>query len=658
MDLSSIFGMATSAVGAVASVGGVVAAAGLYFIAGPRQLKPDNASAKVITARRFPNIATVQKFAVKDSSALYLKWGASNIDEVPLKIFPVEVERVGKHALLVNDKMKVEVQATFHVSVNGDGATAENIEGGEKATPMTGEQSIIKAIESLGEVTEKTVAAIVEARFDNALRVAAAGMTIENIHANRGAFLKAVKEALILSDCGLKLNDLAIRTLTPASIDAYDPTNAFDAEGLKIVTQITQDSKKIRNDTEQNTKTQIAARDKDEEIRRLTIQEEQRKATLEQGERVAQMEAEQARRVAEVTASSDKLSRLARVNADQEVEIREIEKQQVLDVAAQAREQAVTTATIGKDKAVQTATIERQTVIETAERDKQIVLHAKAAEEAQAQETANHARAKAVAAEEEVTTVRQLAEAERKKKLEITHAEAEAGKEASTRRIESETLKIVATNEADAARTRAEGEATATETAAKGRAAAVILEADADYQRVFKAAKAGADGRLADAEAVAALNKAHNAMDAGVRQYQLDRARIDVSPMVVAAMTESFGKIGDVKILSMPGGMPNFGTAGGAVASGAGNNVFEQFYNSTMGFALKKGLMGHVLETIGGDKKIADHLPDIGGAMAAAATSLPTETALPAAPAVVVPVAASEQDNGPVVRDQLQSPSP
>lgn len=64
--------------------------------------------------------------------------------------------------------------------------------------------------------------------------------------------------------------------------------------------------------------------------------------------------------------------------------------------------------------------------------------------------------------------------------------------------------------------------------------------------------------------------------------------------------------------------------------------------------------MGHVLETVGGDKKIADHLPDLGAAMSAAAASLPTETALPAAPAVVVPVAASEQDNGAVVRQQRQ----
>ncbi len=108
--LTEIF---SSAGGWASSATGLAVLGAGYFFAGPRQLKPTNTHAVVISARKLLSPWHQQKVVVKDSGVMYLKWGASKTTEVPLKVFSVEVKKENEHALVLNDKMKINADVMF-----------------------------------------------------------------------------------------------------------------------------------------------------------------------------------------------------------------------------------------------------------------------------------------------------------------------------------------------------------------------------------------------------------------------------------------------------------------------------------------------------------------------------------------------------------------
>src|SRR5215218_5015601 len=80
---------------------------------------------------------------------------------------------------------------------------------------------------------------LLEGRFASAMRTVAAQMTLEAMHEQRKDYAQAVK-ALASEDLaqnGLELESVAIVDLDQTSLDYFDPSNAFDAEGLTQLTE-------------------------------------------------------------------------------------------------------------------------------------------------------------------------------------------------------------------------------------------------------------------------------------------------------------------------------------------------------------------------------------------------------------------------------------
>ena len=73
-----------------------------------------------------------------------------------------------------------------------------------------------------------------EGKFASALRAVAAELTLEEIHEQRatvhGARARAGVEALAFN--GLELENVALVDVDQTSLEFFDPSNAFDAEGL------------------------------------------------------------------------------------------------------------------------------------------------------------------------------------------------------------------------------------------------------------------------------------------------------------------------------------------------------------------------------------------------------------------------------------------
>ena len=600
-SIKSTFATAAAYVGSAVVItgvyffgGGGAVAAGVavpllaYLVGGPRQLKPTNTEAKVITARIFPNIFTVKKVAVRNTSRLYLKFGATDPSPVPLKVFNVKVDKTAKHALVLSDKMKIDAEVVFQISI------------------ADGDDAVIKAVESLqGQFTDEKVQEVAEARFDSALRLAAANMTIEEINTHRDKFIAEVKKGLKLDDLGLVLNEVALRTLTPALLEAYDEKNSFDAVGKQLATQIVETSRQTRNQITQLADTQIAETNKVQAQARFKIDEEKKAAELAKDEAIAKATAEQEKRVAEARAESMQAAELARLAALQATESARIAQERQIGIADQDKAKQVAVAKAEADRAA-----------ETAERDKQIALHAKSAEEAAAQEKANQARAKAVAAEQAVITARETATAERAKAVSVIESEAEAQKEAVTQKVAADVKVYVAKQDAEAAATEATGLANAVRIDAEAQANATLKKAEATAQEIFLKADATARGKMEDAKAERARNEAMNSLSPEARAQIVDLERVRITPEVVGKMGAAFEKVKEFSVTSMNGGSPFAmnGTAaavngafnGGATSS---NGVVGQMVDSYLALQFSQPLMSKLVKGLGGDPKVANFMP-------------------------------------------------
>ena len=76
------------------------------------------------------------------------------------------------------------------------------------------------------------------------MRMVAALMTLEEMHEQRRDYANQVRDlaAEALAANGLELENVAIVDLDQTSLEFFDPSNAFDAEGLTQLTEFDRDA--------------------------------------------------------------------------------------------------------------------------------------------------------------------------------------------------------------------------------------------------------------------------------------------------------------------------------------------------------------------------------------------------------------------------------
>lgn len=195
-------------------------------------------------------------------------------DVIPVNMntLRLEVIRGRDKSLITKDRMRVDVIAEFYVRV--------------AAKP----ESVAAAAQTLGQRTlePERLKELIEGKFVDALRTAAADMTMEELHEKRGAYVRRVREAVAedLTKNGLELEAASLTQLDQTSMEYFNPSNAFDAEGLTRLTEQIEHRKKQRNDVEQDTL--IAIRNKNLEAEKLSlgIDRESELARLQQNREV------------------------------------------------------------------------------------------------------------------------------------------------------------------------------------------------------------------------------------------------------------------------------------------------------------------------------------------------------------------------------------
>src|SRR6476661_5703679 len=327
-------------------------------------------------------------------------------DVIPVNMntLRLEVARGRDKALITKDRMRVDVIAEFYVRVAAEA------------------QAVAAAAQTLGQRTlePEQLKELLEGKFVDALRTAAAEMTMEELHEKRGAFVKRVRESVAgdLTKNGLELESASLTQLDQTAMEYFNPSNAFDAEGLTRLTEQIEHRKKQRNDVEQDTLVAIRNKNLEAEKLSLEIDRESEYARLSQQREV---EIARARQRAELITE--------RAMREQDGESAQITARQTIEAARIRSEQSVEQERIGKERTIQGAEIERRQAMELAEQQRAIAVARESKAQSEAQAAADVARAQAVAAEERVFTAREVEMAERKKAIELIAARQVAERE-------------------------------------------------------------------------------------------------------------------------------------------------------------------------------------------------------------------------------------
>jgi len=487
---------------------------------------------------------------VLDGGALVLPI-VHEVIPVNMNTLRLEVARGRDKALITKDRMRVDVIAEFYVRV--------------AAEPS----AVAAAAQTLGQRTlePEQLKELVEGKFVDALRTAAAEMTMEELHEKRGTYVKRVREAVAgdLTKNGLELESASLTQLDQTSMEFFNPSNAFDAEGLTRLTEQIEHRKKQRNDVEQDTL--IAIRNKNLEAEKLSLEidRESEYARLSQQREV---EVARARQRAELVTE--------RAKREQDGESAQIAAKQTIEAARIRSEQSVEQERIGKERSIQAAEIERRKAVELAEQQRAIAVAKESKAQSEAQAAADTARAAAVSAEEKVFTAREVEMAERKKAIELI---------AAAQAAEREALRLTSA-------AQAEKQASAD----RGAAIRAQAEADADADKIKSMAmRVRAE---IEAEALRMMNEAHNMLSPEARMSALRMKLVEKAEAIIRESVRPMERIEGIKILQVDG----LGGGGGSHVNGdagGGHGIADSVVNSALRFRAQAPLVDQLLREIG-----------------------------------------------------------
>ena len=251
-----------------------------------------------------------------------------NITAVGMRTLRIEVKRGGDKSFITKNRMRVEIVAEFYVRV----------------TPS--KEAVSIAAGTLGKRTmePESLRELVQGRFIDALGIIAAQMTMEEIQEKRGEYIKGVKVIVAesLGATGLELEAVSLTSLDQAGLEVFNPSNAFDAEGLTQLTEQIEAGKKKRNDIEQDTSIRIRAKNLEAEKKSLEIDQQREFSRLSQEREIAKQRDKERTDMAIETATQQRLAEEARIQSEEDIEKARIQQQDTIEVERSLREHELT----------------------------------------------------------------------------------------------------------------------------------------------------------------------------------------------------------------------------------------------------------------------------------------------------------------------------
>ena len=484
-----------------------------------------------------------------------------DVTRVNMNTLRLGVSHFDKSALITQDRLRINIEADFYVRVRPERA------------------AVAAAARTMGSRTLSADAMrqLLEARFTDALRTAAAEQPMEALHENRGAYAQRVRElaTIGLEASGLEIDSVSISTLDQASREFFNPNNAFDAAGLTKLTAEIEERRKKRNEIERDAQVAIQRKNLTAEQQLLELQREEEYARMQQEHEISVRRAEQQSRIAAEVASLKRESQVAEVNAAESIEKARIASDKTLREQKILLEQQLKTMEIERSRNLELAETERRKTLELAQQAIEIEIAENSRKRNAALAEAEASRAASVRAEEAVLSAREIERAEREKALALIAAqrEVEAGGLAITEKAQAE--KVAAEHRANTTRLLAEAQAYADQLQREGKDKNYAIEAK---------------GRRA-------LNEAENLMSADAMKLRVQLAAIEQVQNVVRESAKPLEHISEIKILHVDG--LNSGAGSGTDDSGGSQSVSDQVMSSALKYKLQAPLLDTLMQQAG-----------------------------------------------------------
>ncbi|WP_330149563.1 flotillin family protein [Shewanella xiamenensis] len=487
---------------------------------------------------------------IKDGGAIVLPVLHETI-AVNMNTLRIEVEKTQKDALITKDRMRVDVKADFYLRV------APNADG------------ISMAAQTLGTRTTRVeeLKKLMESKFVDVLRAVAAEMTMTEMHEQRADFVQRVQNNVAndLEKNGLELESVSLTGFDQTDLQFFNENNAFDAEGRARLAKIIEEKRKETNDIQQENRIKIEQRNLEAEKESLEIEKSEEEARLIQQQSLEFKRAEQKAEIIKQKENKAREEREAEIAKERAIETAEIEKTKDIE-----------TREIEKRKSIEQARIQQQRDIEVAEQEKHIAVAAKSEEESAARARAAEAEKLKVEKEEAVITARQVAEANRRKEIEVIDARKEAERDA-----------VGVTVQAEAEKRAAEDRSSAILIEARASADAKKLQAEAD-EKVYAVEAAGKQ----------ALYEAENVLRDEQIALQKSLAILKALPEIVAQAVKPLENIEGIKILQGYGVGHQFATGGDGSTINQGG-IAEQVTSAALNYRANAPVVDAMLRELG-----------------------------------------------------------
>lgn len=473
-----------------------------------------------------------------------------DVTEVYLNTLRLSVVCEKEQALISKDRMRVDVAVDFYIRVRKEIDT------------------VTVAAQTLGRKTGKPdeLREMMKGKFVDALRATAAGMTLEMLHEQRSQFVQAVGQAVAesLIKNGFELESASLIDLDQTDMEYFNPSNAFDAEGLTRLTDEIERRKKTRNDIEQNTLIQIRSKNLETEKMGLDIERESEYARLSQEKELEFRRAKQQAELARERSERKRDAQVADIIAGEEIEKTRI-----------ASERQLKQDRIEQQRDIEAMEIERRKLIELAEQARSIAVAESSEAETVARAKADEMRAVAVSAEEAIFTAREKAQADRRKQVELILTALEVEKDQLRQKTRTATEKAVAAERAEIERIEAGAFALAEETRSKAYRIRHQIES----------------------EGVRLMAEANNIASPEARASALRMRLVEKLDAIIRESVKPLEKIEGIKVVHLDGLTVS---AGGGSPDGEGG-LTDRLVSSALRYRAQAPLVDHLLREIGID---------------------------------------------------------
>jgi uncharacterized membrane protein YqiK len=418
----------------------------------------------------------------------------------------VDIEKAGNDGLICRDNIRADIQVSFYVRVN------PNADDVRKVAQLVG-----CANASSQEKLEELFAA----KFAEALKTAGKQMDFVELYDKRDHFRSTVINVIGEDLNGYVLDDVAIEYLEQTPMDRLDPSNVFDAEGIRKITEITSREKINANVFRREAEKQIKQKDVETQQAVFEMDRQEKAAEFRAIREMATTKAREEAAASLVESEERLKSETSRLKTDEQLQVQGENLQREVMVATKNRERVVAVEEERIQKARQLESVARE--VETLSARKELETEmTKIAEISKARIAVERTVAEQ---EESIKTLRVMEEANRNKDAAVVAAggeaeatlittikAAEASEKAAEhgareRMVKAESMKNAAELESTAKIRLAEG--VRAEAAAEGLAAVEVRRAEA--AAIEQVGVANARVKEVDADAMRKVGEADGA---------------------------------------------------------------------------------------------------------------------------------------------------